>query len=114
MKKTIDFSAKLISVILTIVLVTMSLCLPVLAAEEEGFSYRHDPTLNASAMNDIIADSSAVYGFRPSETGSLKNYASFDWSDEEIVAKGRLERIDYHESLEAMYGLLEAMRKEGG
>ena len=113
MKKIINLSAKLISVILTIVLVTMSLCLPVLAAEDESFSYRHDPTLNASAMNDIIADSSAVYGFRPSETGSLKNYASLDWSDKEIIAKGRLERIAYHESLEAMYGLLEEMRKEG-
>ena len=70
-----------------------------IAAAAEGFVYQHDPRNNSAAMADIVADSAAVYGFRPSETGSLKAYASADWSDPEIVAKGRAERIAYHDIL---------------
>ena len=77
-----------------------------IAAAAEGFVYQHDPRNNSAAMADIVADPAAVYGFRPSETGSLKAYASADWSDPEIVAKGRAERIAYHESIEGMYDIL--------
>ena len=40
-------------------------------------------------------------------------YADADWSDPELVAKGRADRIAYHQSLEAMYDLLDEMLAEG-
>ena len=84
-----------------------------LAAAAAGFAYQHDPRENPAAMADIVADPAAVYGFRPSETGSLKAYASADWSDPDVVAKGRAERIAYHESIEGMYDILREMSAAG-
>ncbi len=75
--------------------------------------YTHDPRLNPSAMKDIVEDESAVYGFRPSETGSLKQYAGMDWTDPEAVEQGRQERIAYHESLGSLYEMLYEMTSEG-
>lgn len=85
------------------------------AAETGAFRYRHDPRLNPSAMADIIVDPSAVYGFSPSPDGSLKQYASFDWTDPELVngKNGRLARIAYHESIAEMYAMLDEMTDEG-
>ena len=79
----------------------------------DSFGYIHDPRENASAMRDIVADENAVYGFRPNDTGSLKIYADADWSDPELVAQGRAERIAYHESVESMYTMLREMRDQG-
>ena len=78
-----------------------------------GFAYQHDPTLNPRAMADIVADEAAVYGFRPSETGSLSQYASLDWTDPVLVESGRQDRIAYHNSIEEMYTILEQMMAEG-
>lgn len=78
-----------------------------------GFQYNHDPRGNASAVRDIVADENAIYGFRPSETGSLKIYADADWTDPEVVAQGRAERIAYHESVESMYVMLQQMQEQG-
>ena len=80
---------------------------------DTGFRYQHDPCDNASAMQDIVRDEHAVYGFRPSETGSLKMYADLDWSDPEIVAAGRSDRIAYHESISSMYAMLQEMQSDG-
>ena len=91
----------------------LALCGCVAASAADGFRYRHDPRENASAMRDIVADESAVYGFRPSETGSLAIYADMDWTDPEVVAQGRAERIAYHESVESMYAMLSEMRGQG-
>ena len=77
------------------------------------FKYIHDPSENPEAMKDIIKDENAVYGFRPSETGSLKAYAAADWSDPDIVETGRQERIAYHNSIEVMYDMLRQMQNEG-
>ena len=93
------------------VILLSALCVSVFASCR--FTYRHDPTRNPYAMKDIVADKNAVYGFRPSETGSLKLYADADWSDPEVVEKGRQERIAYHESIESMYEILEEMTAEG-
>ena len=101
---------------LTIALVLIAgLLVPVFsfAQSDAKFSYRHDPLLNPSAMADIVADPKAIYGFRPTETGSLKMYASADWTDEALVASGREERIEYHKSLESMYEILESMTAAG-
>lgn len=101
---------KLLSVVLVLVLM-MSMVL--FACSEKKFKYTHDPKDNPSAMADIIEDENAIYGFRPSETGSLAMYASADWSDPEVVEKGRQERIAYHKSLEAMYDILNEMKAQG-
>ena len=82
-------------------------------AGAERFQYEHDPTLNPKAMRDIVEDENAVYGFKPSETGTLKQYADMDWGDAELVAKGREERIAYHDSFSEMYDLLGTMRARG-
>lgn len=81
--------------------------------EAQAFRYRHDPRDNPSAMADIVEDDAAIYGFRPSETGSLSMYADADWSDPAVVEAGRQDRIAYHQSLEAMYNLLDEMTAEG-
>ena len=115
MKRFISHSLRALGVLLSLALV-FSLGAPVFAVdrgENAGFRYRHDPRLNPGAMADIIADETAIYGFRPSETGSLALYADADWTDPELVAQGRADRIAYHESLESMYGMLEEMRAAG-
>ena len=75
--------------------------------------YKHDPKENPKAMEDIVEDEYAVYGFRPSNTGSLKAYADYDWSDPASAEEWRRERIAYHESLETMYEMLAAMKADG-
>ena len=77
------------------------------------FEYIHDPSENPKVMEDIVRDETAVYGFRPSETGSLGMYASADWSDPEVVEQGRRDRIAYHESISAMYDTLADMKAQG-
>ncbi len=83
------------------------------AAAVNGFRYIHDPALNPSAMRDIVVDENAIYGYRPSESGSLAMYASADWTDAEIVEKGRQDRIEYHRSIESMYDMLREMQDQG-
>ena len=87
--------------------------LPLSAFAADAFRYKHDPTLNPYVMKDVVVDGNAIYGFRPSEDGSLKEYASYDWTDPEMVEAGRRERIAYHESLQEMYVLLDKMTAEG-
>jgi hypothetical protein len=101
---------KRLAVLLAFVL---ALCTGSAAFAANGFRYRHDPRENAAAMRDIVADENAVYGFRPSDTGSLKAYANADWSDPAVVAQGRADRIAYHESVESMYAMLSEMREQG-
>ena len=103
---------RLLSLIISFILIA-GLAVPVFASAENGFSYKHDPMLNPSARADIVEDPEAIYGYRPSETGSLKMYASADWSDEKIVADGREERLEYHRSLQGMYAILDSMTAEG-
>ncbi len=83
------------------------------AVAANGFAYKHDPRENPSAMADIVEDETAVYGFRPSETGSLKIYADADWSDPAVVEQGRRDRIAYHESMSVMYEMLDEMTAAG-
>lgn len=84
-----------------------------LAATTSTFTYQHDPRNNPSAMKDIIADIAAVYGFRPSPDGSLKQFADADWSDPAVVEKGRQDRLAYHKSIEALYDILATMQAAG-
>ena len=96
-----------------IVLLAFLLSAGVTSSAANGFQYQHDPRENAAAMQGIAADESAVYGFRPTETGSLSLYADADWTDPEVVAQGRADRIAYHESVESMYVMLRDMREQG-
>lgn len=84
----------------------------VYAADTQKFTYKHDPMENETVRTDAIEDENAIYGFRPSSTGSLKMYADADWSDPETVEKGRQDRIAYHKSVELMYKMLEEMKAE--
>ena len=85
----------------------------VTAFAANGFQYQHDPLAHPAAGRDIMADENAVYGYRPTATGSLALYADADWTDPEVVAQGRVDRIAYHESVESMYEMLREMREQG-
>lgn len=99
---------------LTLGLMAQVLILPAAALESNGFSYQHDPRLNPKAMEDIVVNPNAVYGFSPSPDGSLKEYMDqIDWSDPQAVETYRQERVAYHESLRSMYYLFIDMKAEG-
>lgn len=77
------------------------------------YEYEHDPMEDKGAAADIVADENAIYGYRPSEDGSLKMYAGADWTDPDVVEAGRRERIAYHESIASMYEMLKEMKAAG-
>ena len=112
--------------IIILILLLCVLCLPPSAALSvsaaafpgtgaDAFRYEHDPRLNPKAMKDIIVDPAAVYGFAPSPDGSLSAYVGYDWSDPAVVngENGRMARIAYHESINEMYTMIDAMQMEG-
>ena len=107
-------SAKLLSVII-IALIALSI-VPVYAAdtaESAAFHYQHDPRLNLRALEDIIIDPAAVYGFSPSPTGSLAAYAKYDWTDADAVEDYRQNRLEFLLSYSQMYDILDEMTAEG-
>ena len=117
MKKT----SKIISILIVIAAV-MSISFAAVSADDiyEGgggdvktFRYQHDPRLNNKAMEDIIINPEAVYGFSPSSTGSLAAYAEYDWTDSEAVEAYRQNRIEYLQSYSQMYDILDEMTAEG-
>ena len=56
-------------------------------SEKEPFRYIHDPRQNPNAMQDIIENPAAVYGFSPDPNSTrLGNYADYDWTDPAFVA----------------------------
>lgn len=83
-------------------------------ASNDSFSYLHDPRENAEAMADILENPEAVYGFSTDPASKrLGSYASYDWTDPELVAKAQENRRAYHDSLESMTDILYRMRDEG-
>ncbi len=58
-----------------------------------AFRYQHDPRLNNKAMDDIIINPDAVYGFSPSPTGSLAAYEEYDRTAAGAVETYRQNRI---------------------
>ncbi len=84
------------------------------AASASDFHYVHDPRLNPTAMADIIPDADAVYGFAPRpDSVRLGAFAGYDWSDPRVVADGRENRLEYHNSMKEMYTMLEEMKAQG-
>ena len=76
--------------------------------------YTHDPRINASAMEDIVVNPDAVYGFSPDPNSKrLGEYASYDWSNPEVVEKAKKDRIGYLTSFDEQYELWNKMLAEG-
>jgi len=67
---------------------------------EEGyelneFTYIHNPSYNENVLADAEYDKSAVFGYKPNETGSLKQYRDADWTDKDSVLGYKQNRIEY-------------------
>ena len=76
--------------------------------------YTHDPRINASAMEDIVVNPNAVYGFSPDPNSKrLGEYASYDWSNPEVVENAKKDRIEYLASFDKQYELWNKMSAEG-
>ncbi len=99
------------------VAIALSLCVTTSLRNEsvQGvFTYFHDPRLSAEAMEDIIVNPDAVYGFSPNpESPRLGVYAEYDWTDPVFVAQAKEDRKAYHDSLQTMTDILERMKEEG-
>lgn len=106
-----------IALFVSIIMLISLLPVTAYAVEDvDGYTctYEHDPRINAEAMKDIVVDPDAVYGFSPDPNSTrLGEYASYDWSDEEVVAAARKDRIKYLEGFSSQYELWEKMSKEG-
>ena len=90
------------------------LCMAGLPALADTCQYQHDPNKNATAMRDVVVNPDAVYGFSPDpESTRLGEYASYDWTDPEFVARAKADREAYHQSLYTMYDMLYEMRDAG-
>lgn len=83
-------------------------------AAKAAFQYEHDPMQNPDAAADIIVNPDAVYGYSPNpDSGSLRDYAVYDWSDPELVAAGKKDREEYHASVQELYDKLHEMQEAG-
>lgn len=83
-------------------------------SKDAPFVYEHDPRENPAAMEDIVENPDAVYGFSPNpESQRLGSFAEYDWTDPEVVAEAQKERREYHESMDTMTDILYRMRDEG-
>ena len=51
--------------------------------------YENNPSDNPKVLADAQEDPNAVYGYRPSKYGSLKDFANGDWSDPKFVENAR-------------------------
>lgn len=84
------------------------------ASAQQAFAYKHNPIYNPRAMEDIIVNPDAVYGFSPNpDSGSLKEYATYDWTDPEVVAQAHENRRAYFEQYQQIYDLVTLMEAEG-
>ena len=114
MKKKSTIIALLIAMLIITYAAPMSVC----AAEQATFEYKcvytHDPRLNAKAMEDIVVNPNAVYGFSPDPNSKrLGEYASYDWSDPAVVESAKQDRIKYLASFDEQYELWNKMSAEG-
>jgi len=78
------------------------------------FKYAHDPRINYKAMDDIVVNPDAVYGFSPDpDSTRLGEYASYDWTDPVVVEGARQDRIKYLADFDSMYQLWDSMLAAG-
>lgn len=84
------------------------------AAAEQAFSYQHDPIYNPRAMQDVVANPDAVYGFSPNpDAGSISGYAVYDWTDPDFVAQAYENRKSYIEQDRQMLGIVVDLQAQG-
>lgn len=107
---------KKVSIGIIVLVVLVALCAMLISCDnveqKTPFTYRNNPEDNPTAMADIVVDPNAVYGFRPNTTGSLKQYADIDWTDEKLINEYKEEQIEYHRSLDTLYDIVQEMRLE--
>ena len=108
----------IITLLVSVLLATYTAPISVNAAAQETSEYKcvyaHDPRINAKAMEDIVVNPNAIYGFSPDPNSTrLGEYASYDWSDPVVVEKARQDRIKYLASFDEQYELWNKMSEEG-
>ena len=103
------------SIIVMLIVGALEINVPVaVAANATNIKYIHDPRLNVKAMEDIVVDNTAIYGFKPSKDSTrLAEYADADWSDPVAVEGYRQERIKYLSQFDTMYDLWNEMLAKG-
>lgn len=102
--------------ILLLVIVLLAACLlSGFAQASAPFRYENDPALDPRAMEDIVVNPDAVYGFSPNpDSKRLGEYADIiDWSDPEAVSELRAQREAYFGSMSELYRMIEDMLMEG-
>ena len=72
-----------------------------------------NPSDNPKVLADAMEDSAAVYGYRPREDGSIKQFANYDWSDPKVVAELREIRLDYLQENRSYQNMVDNMRNAG-
>ncbi|MBO7675837.1 MAG: InlB B-repeat-containing protein, partial [Atopobiaceae bacterium] len=83
-------------------------------ATSSTFAYKHNPIYNAKAMEDVVVNPDAVYGFSPNpDSGSLTGYATYDWTDPEVVATARERREAYLAQDQQLYDEVLALLDKG-
>ena len=77
------------------VLITLIMALSFYSTVFAAFKYEHDPMENPKAAQDIVVDPNAVYGYAPNPNSTrLKEFASYDWSDQKAVEEMKKQRRD--------------------
>ncbi len=82
-------------------------------AEYGNGHYNNNPSDNPKVLADAVEDPNAVYGYRPNEDGSLKNFANEDWSNPEFVENAKQKRLQYIEDDKAIYDVIAEMKNNG-
>ncbi len=91
---------------------TLSLQRNFSAFKNKTFSSRSNKTIR-KIFFIAVEDPNAVYGYRPNEDGSLKNFANEDWSNPEFVENAKQKRIQYIEDDKAIYDVIAEMKNNG-
>ena len=100
--------------ILPVVLLSLVLVFGITCTSFAAFQYEHDPMENPKAADDIIVDPDAVYGYSPNpDSARLGVYADYDWTNEELVASWKADRIAYHEQFDELHDMANQMTEEG-
>jgi uncharacterized coiled-coil protein SlyX len=61
----------------------------------DNFLYVHNPSCQDYVLIDATYDPNAYFGYKPNETGSLKQFAAYDWTNKDDVINYKNERIKY-------------------
>ena len=113
--KITNFKRVLKSICLILIIGALGINTPLLvSANTTNIKYIHDPRINEKAMEDIVVDNTAVYGFKPSKDSTrLAEYVDLNWSDPVAVEGYRQERIEYLNQFNSMYDLWNEMIAKG-